>query len=264
MIYKCELDRMLTEMNEYRIDLEDELRHLPEGDFFSYKSRGVVNYCERLPATGNRKKERRIGVKSDPVRCNQLVRKKYVVSALDNIISNIDILRKASMQYRPFDENSIMKDFIEKHPDLTDGIYYGHASGIDWADAFEQQNDFHNKDLKSLSADGGKRRSLGEIIIGARLSHYGIPYRYEAGINHPDIPFVPDFTIRRPRDSKIIYWEHLGMVNDPDYISYNKNKFSVYEDYGIVPWDNLIVSYSQCDGGINEKLIDALINGWLL
>jgi hypothetical protein len=34
--------------------------------------------------------------------------------------------------------------------------------------------------------------------------------------------------------------------------------------YGIVPWDNLIVSFSQADNGINEKLIDALIQGWLL
>ena len=58
--------------------------------------------------------------------------------------------------------------------------------------------------------------------------------------------------------------EHLGKVNDKDYMDRNKYKFDVYEQYGIVPWDNLIVSYSQSNGGINEKLIDNLIRGWLL
>lgn len=128
------------------------------------------------------------------------------------------------------------------------------------------------KDLKAFDtllrwykpADGTKRRSLGEIIIGSRLEFYGIPYRFEAEIDHPDISYVPDFTIIRPRDGKIIYWEHLRDVNDQDYLEGSKHKLDYYERYGIVPWDNLIISFSQSDYGINEKLIDGLIHGWLL
>ena len=53
-------------------------------------------------------------------------------------------------------------------------------------------------------------------------------------------------------------------MNDPDYMDSNRSKFAAYETVGIVPWDNLIITYDQADGGINEKLIDAMIHGWLL
>lgn len=183
------------------------------------------------------------------------------IKLLDKDISALDTLLR---WYKPSDENSVMEDFVRKHPELTSGIYYGLMSYDEWASDFETADGYHPENLKSTAAGGSKRRSLGELIIGAKLDQYGIPYRFEAPIDHPDIPYIPDFTIIRPRDDKIIYWEHLGKVNDEKYLEDNKHKFDVYERYGIVPWDNLIVSFSQADYGINEKLIDGLIHGWLL
>ncbi len=75
---------------------------------------------------------------------------------------------------------------------------------------------------------------------------------------------MPDFTIKRPRDGRLIFWEHFGMVNDDRYMEGNRKKLTEYESVGIVPWENLIITYNQRDGGINEKLIDAMIHGWLL
>jgi hypothetical protein len=39
---------------------------------------------------------------------------------------------------------------------------------------------------------------------------------------------------------------------------------AVYEEYGIVPWSNLILTYDDASGGIDVKLVDGLIRGWLL
>ena len=75
---------------------------------------------------------------------------------------------------------------------------------------------------------------------------------------------MPDFTIKRPRDGKIIYWEHLGMTADAAYLESNIKKMRQYAEVGITPWDNLIITYDQSDGGIDVKIIDALIRGWLL
>ena len=264
MIYYQEIRRIYNELVARKDLLEKELSCLPEGDLFIYTSHGMKSYAERIPAKGNIKKEKRTGIKRDRDRLNKLVRKKYVSSAIDILDRNIAAMDSLLKKYRPADENSVMKAFVEKHPELTDGIYYGLMSYDEWAKNFESAEGYHPENLKSTSADGSRKRSLGEIIIGSRLDYYGIPYRYEASINHPDIPYAPDFTIIRPRDNKIIYWEHLGNVNDESYMSYSKHKLEYYERYGIVPWDNLIVSYSQPDYGINEKLIDSLIQGWLL
>lgn len=264
MVYKKELERICRELTDRYDDLRSELSQLPEGELMITEQNGTRKYLQRIPAKGNRKKERRYGVKRDKERLDGLVRKEYVTKALRTLEHDIHTLEMAVKRYRPSDENTIMDGFTARYPELTEGIY---ASGTDiekWKSDYERAEDYYPEDLKQLAVDGTRRRSLGELIIGARLDHYGIPYRFEAEIGHPDIPYVPDFTIIRPRDGKTIYWEHLGKVNDQEYLNNNKHKFDVYERYGIVPWDNLIISFSQWDYGINEKLIDCLIQGWLL
>lgn len=264
MIIYNEISNMLDLLTDLQRDLEDESKGFPEGRLYCYNSRGTINYCERIPKGGNRKKERRIGVGKDDQRLHMLVRKEYVRKALPLVEKNIENCRRFLKNYNCVDENSVMQSFVQKHPELKALIYNDGVDLAEWEQEYSQNKGFYAEDLKSVSADGIEMRSLGEIIIGARLKHYGIPYRYEAEIGHPDISFIPDFTIVRPRDGKYIYWEHLGMVNDREYMKRNKRKFDVYEEYGIVPWDNLIISYSQSNGGINEKLIDSLIQGWLL
>ena len=97
-----------------------------------------------------------------------------------------------------------------------------------------------------------------------KLRQYGIPFRYEATTGIPDLPYVPDFMIKRPRDGKIFYWEHFGDVNDEKYMKRNGRKLERYEEYGIVPWDNLIITYDFQDGGVNVPLIDGMIHAWLI
>ncbi len=86
----------------------------------------------------------------------------------------------------------------------------------------------------------------------------------EEMIDHPGVRRVPDFKIRRPRDGKIFYWEHMGLVTDVAYHDKNIRKLKQYATIGINPWDNLIITFAQEDGGIDVKKIDAIIQGWLL
>lgn len=264
MIYKKELERITELLQEQKTDLVDELGDLPKGRLLCYKSHGVTCYSERFPATGNAKKERRQGVKSDSDYLMKLVRKECVVRMIPRLEKDIVLLEKLMRSYEPADENSVMSDIVAKYEEISGYIYNQEVDSREWANTASGESDYHKEDLTSIAADGSHRRSLGEIIIGSRLSHYNIPFKYEAAINHPDIPYIPDFTIKRPSDGKIIYWEHFGKVNDVNYMQNNKQKLDTYERYGIVPWENLIISYSRSDYSINEKLIDALIQGWLL
>lgn len=264
VVFYNDIQQLLKSLTELQQDLMDEAESFPEGSLYCYNSKGRRNYCLRIPKGGNRKKERRIGIGKDLKMMQALVRKEYIKKALPLISGNIENCKRFLENYSCVDENSVMHSFVEKYPELASLIYDDRFDPEKWANEYSQDKGFFSDDLKSLSADGTEMRSLGELIIGGRLKHYGIPFRYEEAIDHPDISYVPDFTIVRPRDGKIIYWEHIGMVNDAGYMNRNKVKFNVYERYGIVPWENLIVSYSRANGGINEKLIDALIQGWLL
>ena len=263
MIYMDEINRLCRDLHDRKASLMEELQSLPDGELYACTSAGSQRYYQRFRRTGNRKKERRIGIKRNPELLSAMVRKKYVTEAISILEKDISAAEELLRLYIPVDENSVMEGFLRKFPDLSGGIYHGTMDLQEWSEAYREENDFYAECLTSTAADGTLRRSKGELFIGAKLDQHKIPYRYEA-FAHPDLPYRPDFKILRPRDRKIIFWEHLGLVNDHGYMEANKRKLSSYEDVGIVPWDNLIITYDQSDGGINEKLIDAMIQGWLL
>ena len=62
----------------------------------------------------------------------------------------------------------------------------------------------------------------------------------------------------------MIYWEHCGMMDISSYKRTNQQKLKEYEAVGIVPWDNLIVTYDTVEGGLRADIIDAMIKCWLL
>ena len=264
MIHRQELNRIRSVLEDNRADLEKELNSLPQGQLYCLQKNGRWFYYELFPKKGNRKKEKRVGITEDMDKVFALVRKSYIRKALDIIGKDIKVLDMAIKHYVDFDEETVMSKLLDKHPELSEGIYHGQQSDEAWADDYERQKEFYENGRTSTSAKGVEMRSKNEVYIASRLDHYKIPYRYEASVPHPDVSRIPDFTIRRPRDGKIIYWEHLGKIGDSDYRSGNELKFIEYENSGIVPWDNLIVTYDTSDGGIDAKLIDAMIQGWLL
>ena len=54
------------------------------------------------------------------------------------------------------------------------------------------------------------------------------------------------------------------MMGDIEYMHKFQEKLSVYYEFGIVPWKNLILTYDNADGGLDVRLVDAMIKGWLL
>ena len=264
MYYKEELERIAKELNERKEDLLLELRDLPEGEFLCTEQDGLIKYFQRLPAVGNRKKERRYGVKRKPEVLNGLVRKEYVTKALRTIDKDIRAVELAATRYKATDENTLMEGFIAKHPELADSIYRNNIDVEEWKEAFDRIEDYHADALKQTAADGTRMRSKNELYIKSRLDHYGIIYRSDCPTGIPGLKRVPDFTILRKRDGKIIYWEHMGMMYDMEYRIDNMRKLEEYDKFGIVPWDNLIVTYDTIEGGLRADLIEAMIKCWLL
>lgn len=264
MIYKQKLESIISDIERTRNSLVKELASLPDGNLNAEKYGETEYYRRRLPKKGNRKKVARKTITKETGLVALLVRKKYVEKAIKTADKDLEILQTTLKRYRPFDENSLMAEYVHEHPLLADCIYNNTDDSSEWASNYERQKDFYDDDLTSLSGDKTPMRSRGEIVIAEKLRQYSIPFRYECGIGIPDIPYVPDFTIRRPRDGKIFYWEHIGDVNDMKYMNRNKRKFEVYEEYGIVPWDNLIITYDLGNGGVNVPLIEGMIQAWLL
>ena len=264
MVYKDNLERIHRELIERQADLLLELQQLPEGELMCTYQNGSIRYMQRIPATGNRKKEHRYGVKKKPETLRGLVRKEYVEKALKKIDEDIKAIETAARKYRTIDENSVMEEFVGKYPELADYIYRDAIDVDEWMGRFSRIEEYHKESLKDTAADGTPMRSKNEVYISSRLDHYKLTYRSDCPTGIPGLYRVPDFTILRKRDGKVIYWEHMGMMYDLESRIDNKRKLEEYERAGIVPWENLIVTYDTRDGGIRGELIEAMIKGWLL
>lgn len=263
MYYKEQLIALRASLNDLLSDLSKEVETLPEGTLYVNRKDGKNYYNQRLPKAGYRKKARTVAITRDSGLVLALVRKKYVETAIENITTDLKELDRAIEKYKPTAEISVMQSFCAKYPELLPGIYPEGTDHNKWAADFVPPK-FYVEDYKSVSAKGEDMRSGGEMYIASRLDHFGIPYRYEYDTGIPDLSYAPDFTIMRPRDHKIIYWEHFGKVNDYGYVLNNFVKVKDYINYGIKPWDNLIMTFSNEKGGYDGKLIDAMIECWLL
>lgn len=264
MVYKDELERISRELKERKADMMHELQCLPDGEFFCTDQGKYRRYYQRLPAKGNRKKERRYGVKKQPEVLNGLVRKEYVTDALKIIDQDIRAVELACKRYHPIDENTVMKIFLSEYPELAKGIYPRDINPEEWKKRMPRIDNYHPENLIHTAADGTKNRSKNELYIASRLDHHGIIYRWDCPTGIPGLYHSPDFTILRRRDWRIIYWEHCGMMDLSSYRKRNTKRLRDYEEFGIVPWDNLIVTYDTVEGGLRGDLIEAMIKCWLL
>ena len=138
MVYRDELERIRKELIERKKDLLSERKHLPEGELMIVDQDGLRKYLQRLPAKGNRKKEHRYGIKKQPEVLNGLVRKEYVSEALKIIDQDIRAVELACKRYKPIDENTVMRQFLDKYPELVSGIYHGMIDPEEWVKQFSR------------------------------------------------------------------------------------------------------------------------------
>ncbi|MDD2484330.1 MAG: hypothetical protein PHQ50_04850 [Eubacteriales bacterium] len=132
-----------------------------------------------------------------------------------------------------------------------------------WLAASGKKNSYYPEGLLHLTANGEKVRSKSEALIAGLLHSYHIPYKYEEELMLEERIYYPDFTIRRPKDGKIFYWEHFGLVEDPEYARKMDRKLSDYRQSGIAQWDNLIASYDMA-GAIDIQIIQNIAKAFLL
>ena len=60
------------------------------------------------------------------------------------------------------------------------------------------------------------------------------------------------------------YWEHLGLLDDAEYVENNLNKIDLYEKNGLFVGDRLIISTESGRFPIDVKIIDEKIKKYLI
>lgn len=89
-------------------------------------------------------------------------------------------------------------------------------------------------------------RSKSEVMIANELFRRQIPYRYECPLTCGDgVEIYPDFQLLDVRNRREFYWEHFGMMDNPEYVQNVVTKIKRYRQNGYYPGVNLILTFEN-------------------
>lgn len=113
-----------------------------------------------------------------------------------------------------------------------------------------------------ITENGLKVRSKSEVIIAQTLEKAGIPFRYEYPVKLNKIVY-PDFYCLNVRTRKEYIWEHIGKLDDKEYIEKNIIKFREYVKHGYYLGQNLIITYETNNFPLDPQEVQKKIETYL-
>ena len=135
----------------------------------------------------------------------------------------------------------------------------------------EHKGQFYEERLIHRTLRGEMVRSKSELTIADRLHSNGVDYLYEHPLKIDGATRYPDFTVEDAETGRTFYWEHCGLLLDPDYRERWERKLKWYRDNGILPWEEgggpngvLIVTEDSESGGISSREIEDVIQRVIL
>jgi len=281
-----EEQRHMTSLLE---DLEKEMRLLPEGSLSQKRIKGrtyLYRYVKESETSDERKRSSRAALQGKPVLPRQkclsrgdadlaaaLQRKHFIKKCIPLLRNNLRTMELFLRSYKPIDSTEIYEKMPAAYRQLPmpegaqaicDGISRNRREeALAWCGEPYEKNELFPESLLHVTLGGRKLRSKSELVIASVLEAKRIPFRYEAALSLGDKIYYPDFTILSPRDGKVYYWEHFGMMNDGNYEVSMERKLSDYRKHGIVNWDNLILTYDDLKGALDSRIIHRLIRVFL-
>ncbi|MFA5634783.1 MAG: hypothetical protein WC977_02650 [Anaerovoracaceae bacterium] len=256
-----QLRKANTNYRELIIRFEEELKRMPEGSLNCKRKNGFVYFYHYIAAGNGERKLRYISRNEDQLITN-LNRKRFIQLSITRLRNNVRALERFLKVFRPYSATDILSEL----PVASSAIGYTMQKDdcIDWEKEEYDTSKLYPERLMYGTINGLKVRSKSEAIIAGLLESNKIPFRYEAVLSIDEKTYYPDFTILRPRDKKILYWEHFGMMDDEEYALRAEHKLAMYRKNSIFPWNQLISTYETAKTPLDAQDIQSIIKAFLL
>jgi len=195
-----------------------------------------------------------------------LAQRDYDNKLLQEIDNRQKIVSKFLKEYTPTGIESTyeeLNDYRKKliHPIIETDESYAKA----WMSA-PYVRKIVGEDVPVIFTENGERvRSKSEKMIADKLRQLGIPYRYEAPLRlGRNCVLHPDFTLLHVKERKEIYYEHFGMMDNPEYVENALKRIELYEKNGIYPGDELLFSWETSTVPVNMKIVEGMMKKFLV
>lgn len=185
------------------------------------------------------------------------------------------LLEKKSNSIRKVERfDALISDLYHRLPEGKKVLFEPDVMLIDKVIAeFEQSAyeglGFAEDDRTEFFTNKGERvRSKSEKIIADELARYDIPYKYEKPltllIDGKIIDFYPDFTVICRSTGKVMYLEHLGMMDNTQYYNNVLNKLDAYEKNDLLIGRDIILLHESAYRPLSTRAISDYIHEFLL
>ncbi len=190
----------------------------------------------------------------------QLARKKYLTLKLEDLENEKHALGFYLRHHAPTDKSDILLSEPSEYQKLLVPQFTSFSDDIShWLESSYEQNPSHPERLIYKSCSGHLLRSKSEMLIDMMLYQHKIPFRYECALTLGDVLLYPDFTIRHPQTGEYYYWEHFGLMDQPDYVAKSFYKMRLYTEHGIVPGIHLITTYETLEHPLSTEMLEKII-----
>ena len=244
-------------------DAEKGLQHAPPGNLEVRQHGKGFQFFHRLDPGAKHGKYIPV---SDRKRAAALAQKRYLIRLIHEAESQLKTIKSFLQNYNPaaleqvYNSEGFVRQSLLKPAELPDHEYASRWMAIEY-----QGKPFTEGAPAHFTMKQERVRSKSEVLIANALARAGIPYKYECPLElSRHVIVYPDFTILRLRDRKIIYWEHFGLIDDTEYRTHAVKKVLSYQENGIFPGDNLIISMESLHVPLNEYTIKQMIKHYIL
>lgn len=189
----------------------------------------------------------------------RIAQKQYLQSLLNNAQAELKALDRLISHYDKTFED-IYPSLSKDRKELINPVTLPDDEFIEqWMNKPYTPKGFKEGTPVYMTMRGERVRSKSEQLIADRLYKNNIPYKYECPLVIDDIVFHPDFTILRMSDRKVLYYEHLGKMDDPGYAHDNIMKLNHYGLNNIVIGDNLFTSFETQKSPLDVRILEQMI-----
>lgn len=261
--YKDELTKRKDYLTKEIAESEKKLKRFPQGEIYITKNRNASNWYLKKEIKG--KTEKRYLAKKQRVIAETYANKKYISLKIKDDEKELAATQAYLKKYDNYIPKS--KELLqnEKYRELLIKKYYPTDKILqDWMNEQYEKCSKYPEKLIHKCISGNVVRSKSEELIDTALFKNNIAYRYESELRLGEKIIYPDFTIMKRDTMKIIYWEHFGMMDDINYKNNAVSKIKMYIDNGILPFENLIITYETQDEPLGYQKIENIIKSLLI
>lgn len=240
--------------------LQTELSKYPDGNLICCHHR---NHCKWYQTDGH---NRTYISKKDRPLAEQLAAKKYLSLLLEELSQEQNALSSYLKEHHLSSPKSeLLLNEIPGYAELLTPYFKSMSQDLyDWMNSPYEQNLRHPEHLIHKTGSGHLVRSKSEAMIDMLLYTNHIPFRYECALYLDNFPIYPDFTIRHPQTGETFYWEHFGLMDDPNYAQNVSSKLQTYISHGIIPSIHLITTYETNKNPLSTEVIEKIISHYFL